>query len=722
MPNNGIILPPKLNFKLSSPNSPTKNLTGKSAQIVNKNPCINDEKTNENQLNKMSETANQKTDTVNGTTDTMANDALSFLNNTMNNLANSGSTNAQTVSVPILNPTNTVPTAVTLTNTSNSSPVVASSPHLYFTCLNTVRGSVVSTSSTQMSTATATGQISENIAPSVNSQTETLSTANVIPSKANVTSSAVNVIKSAVSEPSTKVTMKKPTKTGLRMRKFANIHTNCSTSNRFDALDVAVLEDCEEESIVCENHDSNDMEVDGGASPDETLIFKKSAKRGHEQVVSPAESTNGDTITGKMAKLADVAKQLNQIILPKRTANVNTRPALNNAGKSPKNVNVGASTSTNAGRNNQLAKEPSKSKKYPEIVVTMDRDACSALLTDINCNIAYHVKPASMESRFYAHDELSHTTIKQVFKSKGVPFYSHALYGRTKLRVILSRCFQTDANDIKMALTACGRRPVAVRPMGSPKNPKFGIDFEKGVTTLKDLQSNCSLMNHQSVKWELSQSTSKGPTVCYRCSMIGHGAAECERSPVCPYCEQEHIMINCPIKDAAEKHSCVNCRLRSYPDTAHAATDRKCKSQLDYSEDRLKWRTESMKKKGKGAHKSTVNDIKNIDWAIPQEISPSKINKFPNSSPELNHSPTAGPLKRRLQYASAVRLGRSRAASATRQSNDEEIVPDRTHQSGELFELSELFAMLTEAIDELMTAPSRLHQMQICMRLLQQCL
>lgn len=474
------------------------------------------------------------------------------------------------------------------------------------------------------------------------------------------------------------------------LNRFANMHT-CETSNSFD-----ILSDDEN------TQNGDDMEVHTCSDDDDIVAQSAVLKRKRNRKSSDAVSVSStDSHVGKVSKLNEVE-------------------ALNDTNKSQGNNLTAAQRLHHIQANRpplkvkKPATSPMKAVKMPVIVVTLNRDTCAALVRNLTATfpkVQFQVKPSQFETRFYADDEASHNEIRAYLRTNEAPYYSHPVGGKEKLRVILSRCFDTDEKEINAALTEAGKPPCAIRKLGNPHNPKYGIDFEKSVTTLNDLQTNCSLMNRQRVKWELSISKLKGPTVCYRCAMIGHGFADCTRDLWCCFCSKNHSLAQCPSKNDLKLASCINCKLQGHRETNHPANSPDCRTALDYTKDRKEWRESNSPKK---STKASFN-INNSVWTSLRPLNSESIGSAVPTAPASTGASVDGARRHNNKsYAGAAR-GNNSPKPPQNKGNEETT-------STELFDIGELFELMTDAIEQLKGASSKLEQMNICIGLLKKCL
>lgn len=295
-----------------------------------------------------------------------------------------------------------------------------------------------------------------------------------------------------------------------------------------------------------------------------------------------------------------------------------------NSGRAAKRVNkrdrpihVISSDSEHDNNVNAAASSHRKSKtNIMQYVVTLPRDTCSALLDDIttnNSDLDFIVFPNRNNTRFVPKNEHTSIKIAKIFDNKGIEYYHHSAL--RQLKCVLSRCFQTDPTTIKEALAAAGRPPLAVRQIGKPEYAKYGIDFDATTTSINDLMTNCRIMNHQAVRWELSRNTKKGPTICSNCSMYGHGNSTCHRPPCCNYCNEVHNSADCPSKTIPTALRCINCMLQNLA-ADHAATDPECHVRKLYMSSQTNRNAKAATKKSKVNQATTSNEFENhaINW------------------------------------------------------------------------------------------------------------
>lgn len=404
--------------------------------------------------------------------------------------------------------------------------------------------------------------------------------------------------------------------------------------------------------------------------------------------------------------------------------------------KRDRTIHVTSSDSEHDNNENVTAQQQRKTKaNILQYVVTLPRDECSVLLDDIttnNSDLDLTVYPNRNNTRFVPKNEYTSKKIANIFNIKGVEYYYHST--SRQLKCVLSRCFQTDTTTIKEALTAAGRPPIAVRQIGKPEYAKYGIDFDASTTTMNDLTTNCRIMNYQVVRWELARNTKKGPTICSNCSMYGHTNSTCHRPPCCNYCNEIHNSTDCPSKEVPSLYRCINCLIQNLTG-CHMATDPECPIRKLYLDTQAK-RTATAAKKPKVNQpaKSNKFETRTTSWP-PLNVRGTHTNANTTMQPtsplvtfaEVVESKSPTHSRSRNRNMTRRSRGRSVSSEARRfdardRSVDSETLEALNDQSpnnnNDIFSMAELCDIMCSAIDQLIAAPSKLHQMRICFGIL----
>lgn len=94
------------------------------------------------------------------------------------------------------------------------------------------------------------------------------------------------------------------------------------------------------------------------------------------------------------------------------------------------------------------------------------------------------------------------------------------------------------------------------------------------------------------VKWRNPLRSKKGPTQCSKCTMYGHGAANCHRKAACLGCGGDHDYSVCTLDKLPTNgpviYKCHNCIKNNRKNVNHKADDPRCPYRKEYLEIRQK--------------------------------------------------------------------------------------------------------------------------------------
>lgn len=256
-------------------------------------------------------------------------------------------------------------------------------------------------------------------------------------------------------------------------------------------------------------------------------------------------------------------------------------------------------------------------------------------------------------------------------KESGSLLYAFPLFDSYEITADLKKT-GIESISVTLNLRADERAAKSANP-NHAYNRSYSLKFDASTTKRSQVEDVRFLLHH-GCRWRKFQASANGPTVCFICSMIGHGMKTCHREEVCTICAGSHLASACTNR----KPKCANCVFNNL-DPNHLATDANCPSRIAHQERR--------RAANKGPGKPTLPKAQQKP-----AITLPRRDRFPSMA-SINSS----------TYADAVK---SRAAQP----------------SDDLFTIEEITTIMFEAMNDLQRCRSKFDQMQVITRLLQKCL
>lgn len=226
--------------------------------------------------------------------------------------------------------------------------------------------------------------------------------------------------------------------------------------------------------------------------------------------------------------------------------------------------------STRNGAKKKIAQAP-KPASIPAIIITqrVSADQLNKIAdAGIKCEFSFYANTVHV----FAISEADRAAAINIIKT-----FAQGYARRTKppnlLRVTASGFPNAPLAHIKEAILDAGLQTTDVRLIRTIGQASFiAVDFERSKMSLQTLQTDFNRIFESRIKWAMAKKKPKGPVMCYRCCMWGHGQLGCFRPSVCFRCGEGHLGNACPhnsLSDANDntttKHRCVNCANRGLP-------------------------------------------------------------------------------------------------------------------------------------------------------------
>lgn len=343
--------------------------------------------------------------------------------------------------------------------------------------------------------------------------------------------------------------------------------------------------------------------------------------------------------------------------------------------------------------------------KPPPITITNPQEGNPVQLLN-SSGAKFTMRILSLGLKVFPENVEGHIAIINALKNSTLQFFTHPMRSDGKLKVVLKGLPRVDTNDIASDL---GERhnlvPSAIRLIPTQGTmAMFCVEFPKTITSLKHLQDKVTNILYYKVTWEASRKRNTGPTLCNKCSMFGHGAANCARAPVCSACAGAHPVSDCQTASNSNEdttaappiYNCANCAVRKLK-SDHRADDPTC------------------------ATKALLIAARN------EQKPPSKTGPEWPKLPEKTRAPNGQRNQRQSQHdhQAAQRPQPSPAAFSWRgykeaTASDPRAQPSNT--SSDIFSPHEIIDIMLNAIDEIAACNSKIQQLRVVTNLLSKCL
>lgn len=273
-------------------------------------------------------------------------------------------------------------------------------------------------------------------------------------------------------------------------------------------------------------------------------------------------------------------------------------------------------------------------------------------------------------------------------------FYTHQLKDTKMYKLILFGLPKLDTKEISNELKISHNiTPASIKEITTSRSSVddaiYTLEFDRSVhskSQIKKIKYLCGIVVH----WRKPTSGSKGPTLCTKCAMYGHGARNCYRTNICIACGANHDYSTCPINKTTQMgpaaYKCFNCIKKNLKNINHRADDPRCPCRKEYLLIR----------------QNVSNKNRYVPRLQPSEFFQNNTDDFPHVSGNLNPRPmhpSTGAIKK--SYTDALRM-----------SNQQDF------NRGDLFSIDELFSIFTAAVNDLRNCNSKAEQLNVIMSML----
>lgn len=215
---------------------------------------------------------------------------------------------------------------------------------------------------------------------------------------------------------------------------------------------------------------------------------------------------------------------------------------------------------------------------------------------------------SNMTAKLYLKTNNDHNKMIEDFKRNDIGFYTQTKNEDKTKKIVLKAAPGMDIEDIKDDLEELGHKVIEVISLKSRQNQSrsylISFPMETNIGQIKMIQNIGNLR----IQWERYNKKNNW-TQCRRCQKFGHSQTNCNNTPKCVKCPNNHYYEDCPMKKGTETIAyCHNCG------GDHAANYHKCPALLEYLQRR------NINPNTNNPTRQEVNLSKNIQWKNVKEF------------------------------------------------------------------------------------------------------
>lgn len=364
-----------------------------------------------------------------------------------------------------------------------------------------------------------------------------------------------------------------------------------------------------------------------------------------------------------------------------------------------------------------------KGKISPIVVTTPNIDIQNIANTlKVKCDI----KIMSIGRKVFVESLEDKMQLKSAFESKKIDFFTYPDEANKIFKIILSGLPAIDISLITNELKAKHElTPTKVVMFNTKATSKLYLcEFNKSDVNNKKLNSIHAIHSHI-IKWQPYKPKRKGPTLCQRCLMYGHGISSCNRFTVCGLCAGSHLTNTCTVINEKTKnpvYKCFNCASNDLPHN-HKASDECCLFRAKYIATMSSVRDKSKR----GAKTNTKNNNSHgtehlVDAPAPPPLTSSfahTVTARSNTQSKLiTNTTSTRNTHSKLSASANVFAPSSSYSSSTFVPNTEQYAQSNTNASN-LWTFAQVTQLLLSSINELKQCRTKMDQITVIANLLQ---
>lgn len=231
--------------------------------------------------------------------------------------------------------------------------------------------------------------------------------------------------------------------------------------------------------------------------------------------------------------------------------------------------------------------------------------------------IEYTLKYMSIGIKLTVSSSDIYNRIKEEAVKAGIKFYTHDIEPTRVGKYILSGLPTSHADEIMTTLKEKELDPIDVIELkNTNKNSvtcNYLVMFKGNSVKLENLQRVKGIA-HTIVSWRNFLQTKRGPTLCNRCNLYGHGGRNCHFDRRCVKCGENHLSIECT---ETESLKCCNCGGN------HQADYVDCPSRQKFIEMRTKLSSKNTKNNNRAINFPDISQMQHFPPLTPAPRIPS---------------------------------------------------------------------------------------------------
>lgn len=229
--------------------------------------------------------------------------------------------------------------------------------------------------------------------------------------------------------------------------------------------------------------------------------------------------------------------------------------------------------------------QSTKRNWIPPITILNSVSDYSKCISDIRTELGhdnFNIRLNGNNTKIFTYNNNDFDKLIKNFKDNDIKYYTLSRQEEKIKKIVLKAPPSWDGDEIKTNLENQGNKIKEIIPL---KTRKQGVVSHSYLITvpvdqkLNDLKQT-KIIDHCKIKWE-SYIKKKNYTQCFRCQRFGHSQANCNLTPRCVKCPENHYYTDCKkIKTPDSKPFCHNCK------NEHTANYSKCPVLIDYLQKR----------------------------------------------------------------------------------------------------------------------------------------
>lgn len=350
---------------------------------------------------------------------------------------------------------------------------------------------------------------------------------------------------------------------------------------------------------------------------------------------------------------------------------------------------------------------PKKDPKVSPIVVT-DHSLDLIKLSN-ETQVLFTTKIVSIGRKIFVKTKADKQKIINALEAQKVNFFSHPDIDGKIFKVVLSGLPALNTTTIKDCLSTDYKLEANKITMfnTNSSNKLYLCEFDGSIVNLQKVKE-AKTVYHHIVTWLAYKPKRRGPTLCGRCLMWGHGMKFCNRFAACSLCSGNHLTSACTvitIDTPNPTYKCFNCKSAHMKDD-HQASDDACPFRAKYIATKMS--SQNSNKRGRPTHNR--NGVNTNERLVQAAAPPPLQRSFANILSEQTREPNNH------------KHTNSAASSSKSASHTNTFASTTTHiNSGDsdLFSFAEVSKILFDSIQQLQQCKTKLDQLMVISNILQ---